>query len=164
LLWVIHEQSRLESNNGYQAGISATKICSKGGLVRDKFLRLPVPWKGSKSLPGFGNDMVLERRTWFVAAELCNTILDEQGLRFDREPLGRPTACGHTYNWLRLIERADIYQIPKNCPTPAPLDELPRWPASEIDLLNSAHLAIHVGSAPKLDDGATPDRRLANRT
>jgi integrase len=50
--------------------------------------------------------------------ELFNTILDEEGLRFDRE--GRPRTAyslRHTYICLRLMEGADIYQIAKNCRT-----------------------------------------------
>ena len=48
--------------------------------------------------------------------ELFNTILDEEGLKFDREG-NRRTAYSlrHTYICLRLMEGADIYQIAKNC-------------------------------------------------
>lgn len=50
--------------------------------------------------------------------ELFNSILDEQGLKFDREG-NRRTAYSlrHTYICLRLMEGADIYQIAKNCRT-----------------------------------------------
>jgi integrase len=50
--------------------------------------------------------------------ELFKTILEEEGLRFDRE--GRPRTAyslRHTYICLRLMEGADIYQIAKNCRT-----------------------------------------------
>ena len=50
--------------------------------------------------------------------ELFRTILDEEGLRSDRE--GRPRTAyslRHTYICLRLMEGADIYQIAKNCRT-----------------------------------------------
>jgi len=50
--------------------------------------------------------------------ELFKTILDEEGLRADRE--GRPRTAyslRHTYICLRLMEGADIYQIAKNCRT-----------------------------------------------
>ena len=50
--------------------------------------------------------------------ELFKTILDEEGLHFDRE--GRPRTAyslRHTYICLRLMEGADIYQIAKNCRT-----------------------------------------------
>ena len=49
---------------------------------------------------------------------LFKTILDEEGLRFDRE--GQPRTAyslRHTYICLRLMEGADIYQIAKNCRT-----------------------------------------------
>ncbi len=49
---------------------------------------------------------------------LFNTILTEEGLKFDREG-NRRTAYSlrHTYICLRLMEGADIYQIAKNCRT-----------------------------------------------
>ena len=50
--------------------------------------------------------------------ELFKAILQEEGLRFDRE--GRPRtsySLRHTYICLRLMEGADIYQIAKNCRT-----------------------------------------------
>ncbi|WP_296583588.1 site-specific integrase [Xanthobacter sp.] len=50
--------------------------------------------------------------------ELFNTILDEEGLKFDRDG-NRRTAYSlrHTYICIRLMEGADIYQIAKNCRT-----------------------------------------------
>lgn len=50
--------------------------------------------------------------------ELFKAILDEEGLKFDREG-NRRTAYSlrHTYICLRLMEGADIYQIAKNCRT-----------------------------------------------
>lgn len=50
--------------------------------------------------------------------ELFNTILEEEGLKLDREG-NRRTAYSlrHTYICLRLMEGADIYQIAKNCRT-----------------------------------------------
>ena len=50
--------------------------------------------------------------------ELLNAILEEEGLKFDRE--GRPRTAyslRHTYICFRLLERADIYQVAKNCHT-----------------------------------------------
>jgi integrase len=49
---------------------------------------------------------------------LFNTILKEEGLKFDRDG-NRRTAYSlrHTYICLRLMEGADIYQIAKNCRT-----------------------------------------------
>jgi integrase len=50
--------------------------------------------------------------------ELFNAILDEQGLKIDRDG-NRRTAYSlrHTYICLRLMEGADIYQVAKNCRT-----------------------------------------------
>jgi integrase len=49
---------------------------------------------------------------------LLNTILQEEGLKFDRDG-NRRTAYSlrHTYICLRLMEGADVYQIAKNCRT-----------------------------------------------
>jgi integrase len=50
--------------------------------------------------------------------EMFNTILEEEGLKKDRE--GQPRTAyslRHTYICLRLLEGADIYQIAKNCRT-----------------------------------------------
>jgi integrase len=50
--------------------------------------------------------------------ELFNTILEEEGLRLDREGRSRTAySLRHTYICLRLMEGADIYQIAKNCRT-----------------------------------------------
>ena len=50
--------------------------------------------------------------------QLLNTILDEEGLKADRD--GNPRTAyslRHTYICLRLLEGADIYQVAKNCRT-----------------------------------------------
>lgn len=50
--------------------------------------------------------------------ELLNNILDELGLKFDRDGQRRTAySLRHTYICLRLIEGADIYQVAKNCRT-----------------------------------------------
>lgn len=50
--------------------------------------------------------------------QLFNTILEEEGLKKDREGLSRTAySLRHTYICLRLMEGADIYQIAKNCRT-----------------------------------------------
>lgn len=50
--------------------------------------------------------------------ELFNIILDELGLKFDREGQRRTFySLRHTYICLRLMEGADVYQIAKNCRT-----------------------------------------------
>ncbi|WP_370334465.1 tyrosine-type recombinase/integrase [Parvularcula marina] len=50
--------------------------------------------------------------------ELFNRILNEEGLKTDREGQSRTAySLRHTYICLRLMEGADIYQIAKNCRT-----------------------------------------------
>ena len=50
--------------------------------------------------------------------QLFNTILEEEGLKQDREGQSRTAySLRHTYICLRLMEGADIYQIAKNCRT-----------------------------------------------
>lgn len=63
--------------------------------------------------------------------ELFNTILDELGLKFDRDG-NRRTAYSlrHTYICLRLMEGADIYQVAKNCRTSVEMIE--KYYASHI--------------------------------
>lgn len=49
---------------------------------------------------------------------LLNAVLEEQGLKFDRDGQRRTAySLRHTYICLRLMEGADIYQIAKNCRT-----------------------------------------------
>jgi integrase len=53
-----------------------------------------------------------------VQRELFNTILNELGLKRDREgSLRTAYSLRHTYICLRLMEGADIYQVAKNCRT-----------------------------------------------
>ena len=50
--------------------------------------------------------------------ELINTVLDELGLKIDRDGQRRTAySLRHTYICMRLMEGADIYQIAKNCRT-----------------------------------------------
>jgi integrase len=50
--------------------------------------------------------------------ELLNTVLDEEGLKIDRDGQRRTAySLRHTYICFRLMEAADIYQIAKNCRT-----------------------------------------------
>jgi integrase len=53
-----------------------------------------------------------------VQRELLNAVLDELGLKRDREGnLRTAYSLRHTYICMRLMEGADIYQIAKNCRT-----------------------------------------------
>jgi integrase len=68
---------------------------------------------------------------------LFNTILEEEGLKFDREGSRRTAySLRHTYICLRLMEGADIYQIAKNCRTSVEMIE--KYYASHISTSISA--------------------------
>lgn len=74
--------------------------------------------------------------------DIFSRLLDEEGLRLDREG-NRRTAYSlrHTYICFRLMEGADIYQIAKNCRTSVEMIE--KYYASHIkDNLNAS--AINV--------------------
>ena len=66
-----------------------------------------------------------------VQRELLNAVLDELGLKKDRE--GNPRTAyslRHTYISMRLMEGADIYQVAKNCRTSVEMIE--KYYASHI--------------------------------
>jgi len=81
--------------------------------------------------------------------ELFNTILDEEGLKKDRE--GQPRTAyslRHTYICLRLMEGADIYQIAKNCRTSVEMIE--KYYASHLkNTLDAAAINIMKKKAKK---------------
>jgi integrase len=53
-----------------------------------------------------------------IQRELFNTVLDELGLKTDRDGQRRSAySLRHTYICFRLMEGADIYQLAKNCRT-----------------------------------------------
>ncbi len=63
--------------------------------------------------------------------QLFNTILEEEGLKIDRDGQRRTAySLRHTYICLRLMEGADIYQIAKNCRTSVEMIE--KYYASHI--------------------------------
>jgi integrase len=66
--------------------------------------------------------------------KLFNRILDDTGLKLDRDGKKRTTySLRHTYICLRLMEGADIYQIAKNCRTSVEMIEkfYAAWQAPE---------------------------------
>jgi integrase len=81
--------------------------------------------------------------------ELFNTILDEEGLKTDRE--GQPRTAyslRHTYICLRLMEGADIYQIAKNCRTSVEMIE--KYYASHLkNTLDAAAINVMRKKAKK---------------
>ena len=80
--------------------------------------------------------------------ELLNAVLNENGLKFDREG-NRRTAYSlrHTYICLRLMEGADIYQIAKNCRT-------------SVEMIEK-YYAVHIRTA--IDTAAITVRRTNPR-
>jgi integrase len=74
--------------------------------------------------------------------EMMNAVLDELGLKLDREGQRRTAySLRHTYICFRLMEGADIYQIAKNCRTSVEMIE--KYYASHIKNLLDAS-AINV--------------------
>jgi integrase len=70
--------------------------------------------------------------------DLLNAILEEEGLKFDREGTRRTAySLRHTYICLRLMEGADIYQIAKNCRTSVEM----------IETYYASHIKTHLDAA-----------------
>jgi len=93
--------------------------------------------------------------------ELFNRILDEQGLKFDREGQRRTFySLRHTYICLRLMEGADIYQIAKNCRTSVEMIE--KYYASHIKTrLDAAAINVRRPRPPKKEVEAVRKGELA---
>ena len=95
----LRDRERLTQAEGAVAP-SARKGVSRGG--------------GSTKAKPKPTDLIFGR----TQRELINTILDELGLKFDRDGQRRTAySLRHTYICMRLMEGADIYQIAKNCRT-----------------------------------------------
>lgn len=82
--------------------------------------------------------------------QLFNTILEEEGLKFDREGNRRAAySLRHTYICLRLMEGADIYQIAKNCRTSVEMIE--KYYASHIKTsLDAAAINVRKSKIKKI--------------
>jgi integrase len=89
--------------------------------------------------------------------QLFNTILDEEGLKKDRE--GQPRTAyslRHTYICLRLMEGADIYQIAKNCRTSVEMIE--KYYASHLkNSLDASAINIRRTKAKKNEPPTEPE-------
>jgi integrase len=92
---------------------------------------------------------------------LFNNILDEQGLKLDREGQRRTLySLRHTYICLRLMEGADIYQIAKNCRTSVEMIE--KYYASHIKTrLDAAAINVRRPRPPKQEVEAVRRGELA---
>lgn len=94
-----------------------------------------------------------------VQRELLNTVLDELGLKTDRD--GNPRTAyslRHTYICLRLMEGADIYQVAKNCRTSVEMIE--KFYASHIKNTLDAS-AINVRKQPRTRKAASAKKAPA---
>ena len=87
-----------------------------------------------------------------VQRELMNAILDELGLKKDRE--GNPRTAyslRHTYISMRLMEGADIYQVAKNCRTSVEMIE--KYYASHIkNTLDASAINVRKQKPKKTSD------------
>ncbi|MFZ5684648.1 MAG: tyrosine-type recombinase/integrase [Pseudomonadota bacterium] len=89
-----------------------------------------------------------------VQRQLLNRVLDELGLKRDREGnLRTAYSLRHTYICLRLMEGADIYQVAKNCRTS--VDMIEKFYASHIKTrLDTAAINVTKAASRKGPSGA----------
>ncbi|WP_423793547.1 tyrosine-type recombinase/integrase [Hyphococcus luteus] len=93
--------------------------------------------------------------------QLFNNILEEEGLKIDREGQRRTAySLRHTYICLRLMEGADIYQIAKNCRTSVEMIET--YYASHIKTsLDTAAINVRRPRKSKKSEPITAESLLA---
>jgi integrase len=96
--------------------------------------------------------------------ELFNTLLDELGLKVDREGQRRTAySLRHTYISMRLMEGADIYQIAKNCRTS--VDMIENYYASHIkNMIDASAINVRrtkpaIGRKARKPETKTPKAR-----
>lgn len=95
---------------------------------------------------------------------LFNSILDELGLKFDREGQRRTFySLRHTYICFRLMEGADVYQVAKNCRTSVKMIE--DFYASHIkNTVDAAIVNVRRRRRPKRkSDGANAQKSRKTR-
>ena len=96
--------------------------------------------------------------------ELFNAVLDELGLKTDRDGQRRTAySLRHTYICMRLMEGADIYQVAKNCRTSVEMIE--NYYASHIkNTLDASAINVRkVRPSPKARRNAEQDRSPPRR-
>jgi integrase len=111
---MLRQRKRLEN-----PGIRASKGTPP---ARAKSLSTATNGSGAISNSDYAFKLVLPKPTDRLFPSLrhhhLNAVLEDLGLKFDREGLRRSAySLRHTYICLRLMEGADIYQIAKNCRT-----------------------------------------------
>ena len=122
--------------------------------LRDRKRRMPTPEEPKRTAMPGPTDLVFPKRHH----ELFNEILEEEGLKSDREGQARTAySLRHTYICFRLMEGADIYQIAKNCRTSVEMIE--KYYASHIKtMLDAAAINVRkkrAGKAVEFEDGET---------
>lgn len=101
-----------------------------------------IPFKRMKARHSLEPNQLLFPK---IQRELFNTLLDELGMKHDREGNPRTSySLRHTYICFRLMEGADIYQVAKNCRTSVEMIE--KYYASHIKNMLDAS-AINVRRA-----------------
>lgn len=114
---------------------------SKGGKVNEDATNLALPKPTDSLFPG-------------LRQHHLNAVLEEQGLKKDREGLRRSAySLRHTYICLRLMEGADIYQIAKNCRTSVEM----------IEKFYAAHIKNMIDAAAVNVRRERPDGRPKKR-
>lgn len=117
-----------------------------GPMASDRAQASPGHGRPAKPAKSEAKPLPTDRLFPTSQRELLNTILDEQGLKRDREgQLRTAYSLRHTYICLRLMEGADIYQIAKNCRTSVEMIE--KFYATHIkNMIDAA--AVNVRRAP----------------
>jgi integrase len=122
--------------------------------LRDRKRRAPTPEDRKNTALPKPTDLLFPKHHH----DLFNEILDEEGLKSDREGQTRTAySLRHTYICLRLMEGADIYQIAKNCRTSVEMIE--KYYASHIKtMLDAAAINVRKKKSSKTmeeKDGVT---------
>ena len=94
-----------------------------------------------------------------VQRELMNAILDELGLKTDRDGNQRTAySLRHTYICLRLMEGADIYQVAKNCRTSVEMIE--KFYAAHLkNVLDASAINVRKSQKAPAGPGSRPSRK-----
>lgn len=139
----LQKRKRLEAP-GVRASKGGPVSADNGTPKTDNEPKLVLPKPTDRLFPGLRHHHL-------------NAVLEEQGLKFDREGLRRSAySLRHTYICLRLMEGADIYQIAKNCRTSVEMIE--KFYAAHIkNMIDAAAVNVRKGRS---NDG--PPKRPAN--
>jgi integrase len=129
--------------------------------LRDRKRRSPTPEDAKNMAVPQPTDLIFPKSHH----ELFNDILEEEGMKLDREGQRRTAySLRHTYICFRLMEGADIYQIAKNCRTSVEMIE--KYYASHIKTMLDA-AAINVrksrGTKAAMEEDAAPTAKASRK-